>query len=272
MNNKILIVDDDPVLVKMLVDRLNKNGFNAKGTVNPIKGLQMALDFNPDVILLDVLMPEMNGHTFYLKLKMHADMSQIPVVIITARPQMKEAFLSLGVEGFMTKPFDVEDVIKQIKQLLPAQASTQNLASPSSHPVGESQRNRVLICGPEPAVVNFIAQELTQRGSDVKIVENPRDIELEAISFNPSYFIIEAQMDSGLIHALIQKLKEARNPKAKVLLFTYFKDKETAKNSIVHKLLSVEPTHNQPKSNFLSYVGIFNRTSFIQNLKGCMDA
>jgi DNA-binding response OmpR family regulator len=120
MPKKILVVDDDPKVVLLLESRLKANKYEVIGAYDGKSCLKKAIQEKPDLILLDILMPGLNGFEVSKQLKNDARTQEIPVIMLTALAQEKD--LSKGLEAgaacFITKPFSSEDLIYEIKQAL----------------------------------------------------------------------------------------------------------------------------------------------------------
>ena len=118
---KILIVDDDPLLAKTVVSYLNQVGtFKAKSETNPVKALKACRRFKPDLILLDIMMPEKDGFSVLEDLKDTFPISEIPVIMVTAldTDEAKMQSLELYSEAFITKPFSMGSLLKTIEKTL----------------------------------------------------------------------------------------------------------------------------------------------------------
>lgn len=115
---KILIIDDEKPFAKMLEDRLTKIGYNVICVANGSEGRYMLKEKKPDLIILDILMPIMDGCDFYKSIKKESETSNIPVIVVTAKPEMKDTIELAGTDGFMTKPLDLAQLESKIKSLL----------------------------------------------------------------------------------------------------------------------------------------------------------
>ena len=115
MNNKILVIDDDPNIVDLLKHRLKINGYEIVTASNGEEGLARVEDENPDLILVDVLMPKMDGYTFVRALRKKPESSTIPVIVITAKDKMKDLFDLEGIQGYMIKPYQPEELLELVK-------------------------------------------------------------------------------------------------------------------------------------------------------------
>jgi len=117
---KILIVEDEKDIVKMLDYNLKKEGFKTLSAHNGEDGLDMARKENPDLILLDLMLPEMDGLDVCKAIKNEAKTSHIPIIILTAKAQETDKIvgLELGADDYMTKPFSPRELIARIKAVL----------------------------------------------------------------------------------------------------------------------------------------------------------
>ena len=117
---KILIVEDEKDIVKMLDYNLKKEGFKTLSAHNGEDGLDMARKENPDLILLDLMLPEMDGLDVCKAIKNEAKTSHIPIIILTAKAQETDKIvgLELGADDYITKPFSPRELIARIKAVL----------------------------------------------------------------------------------------------------------------------------------------------------------
>ncbi|VAX36773.1 hypothetical protein MNBD_UNCLBAC01-1284 [hydrothermal vent metagenome] len=120
INKKILIVDDDPVQTKLLEHCIGKEGYEVLFTNEAADGLQMAMDENIDVLILDVMMPIINGYNFCKLLKSEENHLDIPVIFLTSRDEKDDIAIGheMGASAYMTKPVDIKILIKKIQELL----------------------------------------------------------------------------------------------------------------------------------------------------------
>ncbi len=126
MANKILIVDDDPGIRLLLSKFLQKEGFDVILAEDGLEGVETAKKQQPDVILLDVIMPRMDGLTAARLIKFYKPLSEVPIVFLTAKDAEKEIELAQEVraEVYITKPFDVRQVIQVVREILETQKKT----------------------------------------------------------------------------------------------------------------------------------------------------
>lgn len=117
---KILIVDDNQDTVATLRLVLERAGYQVETAGNGQEGFQKALACLPDAILLDIMMPIMDGCTMNEELQRHPAAREIPVIIISARSGMAPLFTgpeSAGIKGYLVKPFRAEDLLMKLREI-----------------------------------------------------------------------------------------------------------------------------------------------------------
>lgn len=117
----ILLVDDEDDIREVAQMSLEVTaGWSIEGADSGQKGIEKALELKPDVILLDVMMPDMDGPTTFKKMRELPDLQQTPVILMTAKVQASdlEQFKTIGVSGVIAKPFDPMSLADQVKDIL----------------------------------------------------------------------------------------------------------------------------------------------------------
>jgi CheY-like chemotaxis protein len=119
-DKRILICDDDPVILRLLQVNLELEGFEVLLGHNGEEAVEIAQTEHPDLIILDIMMPRMDGYQACEKLKNLDDTKDIPVVFLSAKAQQSdiEKGKSYGVADYITKPFDPNDLIDVLDRLL----------------------------------------------------------------------------------------------------------------------------------------------------------
>ncbi len=120
MKKKILIVDDEPQVVRLIALRLKANNFNVIGAYDGYQCVQVAKSELPDLILLDIKMPLGGGIRAFETLKNINATSMIPVIFITGFPttQVKKQVMDMGADDFISKPFTSKVMLEKIKTIL----------------------------------------------------------------------------------------------------------------------------------------------------------
>ena len=117
---RILIVDDDPVILRLLKVNFEMEGFSVMTAENGEDGVSAATRETPDIILLDVMMPGMNGLQAAEKLRAQASTKEIPIIFVSAKAQSVDvkAGLQAGAVDYVTKPFDPVELVEKVENLL----------------------------------------------------------------------------------------------------------------------------------------------------------
>jgi CheY-like chemotaxis protein len=119
---KILVVDDDAISLELMEAMLVPNGYEIITANDGSKAVAIIVEQKPDLILLDIMMPGLDGYSTLAKIKENKTISKIPVVMLTAMGYQlnKELALQIGAVGYITKPVDLAELLKTISRLLPA--------------------------------------------------------------------------------------------------------------------------------------------------------
>lgn len=121
MTKQVLVVDDDDGVREIIQLSLESvAGWTVWSAASGREGIAIAQEKQPDLILLDVMMPEEDGVVVYKKLQSNDKTAGIPTILLTAKAQVSEqqAFRELGITGIITKPFNARGLVVQITQLL----------------------------------------------------------------------------------------------------------------------------------------------------------
>lgn len=120
LKNRILVVDDESDVTELLEYNLNREGFEVAAINNPLLILGTAREFAPDMIVLDVMMPDLNGIQIARMLRADPAMSHVPILFLTARDQAEDRVkgLEAGADDYICKPFDVRELLLRIQAIL----------------------------------------------------------------------------------------------------------------------------------------------------------
>ena len=121
MSKKILAVDDEPDILKVVIFRLKKEGYDVRTAINGQMALDMIADERPDIVLLDITLSLLNGIEVCKRIKADDNFKSIPVMFLTASTAsegFKERAAEAGAQDYMFKPFDYEELLEKIKKLL----------------------------------------------------------------------------------------------------------------------------------------------------------
>ncbi len=118
MPKTILVVDDEPVIVEIAKRKLSELGYNIRTAGDGVEALAQMKEQKPDLILLDIQMPNMNGYTFMMEKSKLPDYARVPVVVLTAYSEMEPLFKRHGAAAYILKPLKLQDVIQLVKKTI----------------------------------------------------------------------------------------------------------------------------------------------------------
>ena len=114
---KIVVVDDDPGMLEFLAYAL-KGSFDVQTASDGAAGLEVIKSHRPDLVILDVLMPVMDGYSCLREINAQVGRGKLPIIVLTGRDRMKDLFELEGIEDYVIKPFDHEDLLVRIDRAL----------------------------------------------------------------------------------------------------------------------------------------------------------
>jgi DNA-binding response OmpR family regulator len=120
LSKKILIADDEPNIVTALEFLLQRNGYEVHIARNGEEALKLVEDCNPDLVLLDVMMPVKSGYDVCTRIRERADWRHIKIIMLSAKGRDAEINkgLSIGADQYITKPFSTQELVAKINGLL----------------------------------------------------------------------------------------------------------------------------------------------------------
>ena len=125
MDKKILLIEDDPVSRKFMELILQKEGFQVMTAVNGLEGLRKARTESPDLLVLDVMLPGLDGFEICYRLRSEPDTTKLPILILSAKGQDsdRDAALKVGANAFLSKPVDRLVLFSKVTELLNSSVS-----------------------------------------------------------------------------------------------------------------------------------------------------
>jgi DNA-binding response OmpR family regulator len=117
VSHRVLVIDDDPNLLELLQMQLERVGFTVITAMSGNEGIQRLRDAHPDVILLDIMMPEVDGWNTYKQLR---QLSDTPIIALTAKASHTDRTrgLALGIDDYLTKPYEFDELTERIRRIL----------------------------------------------------------------------------------------------------------------------------------------------------------
>jgi diguanylate cyclase len=113
---KLLVVDDDPMAARLITDVAVASGYDVIKAANGKEGVALAASQTPDLILMDIMMPEMDGYTAISHLKGNPKTARIPVIMLTAVgfDLNRHMAMNMGAADYIIKPFDIKELVEKI--------------------------------------------------------------------------------------------------------------------------------------------------------------
>ncbi|HRE47890.1 MAG TPA: response regulator transcription factor [Aggregatilineales bacterium] len=185
MSEKILIIDDEEFTVNLIAHLLEKKGYEVIRAYRAEDGLRKAYRSHPDLVLLDIMMPEMDGFEVCRRLR---ELSDVPIIFITAKSDVKDVVkgLELGADDYIVKPFENEELIARIRAHL--------RRSPS--PAGAEE----IVFNNGEFRVNFLNRELRVRNKEIHLT--PKEFNLLSVLVR----------NTGRVLTRIELVREAWGP------------------------------------------------------------
>ncbi|MHB8105703.1 MAG: response regulator [Dehalococcoidales bacterium] len=193
MPGKILIIEDDPTSLRLIEYALKQRGYQVLTTLNGLEGIITAQKEEPDLIMLDIMLPGIDGFEVCRRLHAGSQTAKVPILIISAKTQKEDinAGLRAGADDYLPKPASPTEIIKRVENLLSRKITSQAKLIPFINS-GE-------IPGMTTLVFN-IAAALNEQGKQITLVDaasNPKehDIQTAAPSQQPNQPVLE--VDAG---------------------------------------------------------------------------
>ena len=118
---RVVCIEDESEMIDLVKLILSRDGFEVLGARGGMEGLQLVEDVHPKLVLLDLMMPDMDGWEVYQRLKANPTTREIPVIVLTARAQSIDKVLGLHiakVDDYITKPFGPNDLLKSVAKVI----------------------------------------------------------------------------------------------------------------------------------------------------------
>ena len=160
MSERILLVEDEEKLARMVEMELKYEGYEVEKALDGRRGLELALGGSFDLVLLDIMLPQLSGMEVLRRLRRE---SQVPVIMLTARDSVvdKVAGLDSGADDYITKPFAIEELLARIRAALRKKSGAADLSVP-------------LAAG--PLVMDVERHQVTVRGQNVELTKKEFDL------------------------------------------------------------------------------------------------
>jgi DNA-binding response OmpR family regulator len=191
---RILVIDDEPDFVRLLQARLQIAGYEVLTAEDGIKGIQVARRDKPDIIILDIMMPGLDGHMVCDMLKKSTLTWSIPVIYMTARNSQSDEMLALekGAKYYLTKPYNPEMLLEMVKSAI---LETEK---------PEKNEGRILIIDQDLSQVSELETKLKQSGYEVAYASTPGQGISLALKSPPDIILLDFATSHADGHAAVK--------------------------------------------------------------------
>ncbi len=124
---RILCIEDEPEMIDLIRLILSRRGFEVLGAAGGVEGIKMVREMLPDLVLLDLMMPDMDGWEVYQQMKADDSMREIPVIVVTAKAQNIDKVLGLHiakVDDYIAKPFGPQELMDSVEKIFKKKSSS----------------------------------------------------------------------------------------------------------------------------------------------------
>jgi DNA-binding response OmpR family regulator len=121
ISKTILCVEDEPEMIDLIRLILARKGYNVRGATGGVEGIRLVKEIHPDLVLLDLMMPDMDGWEVYQQMKAEVSLRDIPVIVVTAKAQNIDKVLGLHiakVDDYIAKPFSPQELMDSVDKVL----------------------------------------------------------------------------------------------------------------------------------------------------------
>lgn len=120
MTSKILVIEDDPTILFLIRQTLQREGYEVVTATNGSEGLRLVYEIQPHLVVLDITMPGLNGHQVCHYLRSEASTKDLPIIMVTAlsRPADQRRGFELGADDYLPKPFQLAELVTRVQSLL----------------------------------------------------------------------------------------------------------------------------------------------------------
>ncbi|OGW88148.1 MAG: hypothetical protein A3G33_02670 [Omnitrophica bacterium RIFCSPLOWO2_12_FULL_44_17] len=223
MKNKILVVDDDKDLVETLVRRLTSKGFVVITANNGKEGLDNIEKQKPDLVVVDIAMPVMDGYEMIREMKRREAYAGIPIVVVTGRERLKELLMIEGICDYLIKPFDAEELLARIEWNIKATGEDKNTSSvlqvPAAVETVEKKKN-ILIVDDDDDMSDTLRIRFEAEKFEVERVSDG-EAAIEVVSkHQPDCIVMDVMMPKMDGFTTLKRINQITNRKVPIFIMT----------------------------------------------------
>jgi len=276
MKDIILIIDDAREDLNLFQAMLEEHGYMVARACDGQEGLKRIKQDFPMVVISDVMMPNMNGYALLKEIRHDQSIAKIPVLIVTARPKMAEAFLEIGADSFIAKPVNGDRFLSEVDKLVGRVKSSR------------LDGKRIVIFGKNEKTLKDMHQQLEKIGCTVVDVGEEKQIIAVVEEVNPDFFFLAINVETKIPGDLLvyilntwslpKKAREDRDhPTSSVKMHTilYEEGEEETEQiwlngaeenylSADHKKFFIQKCYN---NGALGYIGTYSPQAFLSKVQ-----
>jgi len=259
---KILVLEDEEDILKVICMRLATAGYEVISAGNGQEGLERVFQDCPNLIISDVLMPVMDGFTFYKKLKENPSTRDIPVLVLTARGQMEDSFRVMGVDEFLTKPFEPVQLLGKVEALLKR----------SEFKVVQHNK-KVVLGGADRNISEIIVFQLRKIGCEVEVAKDGAEVITKVVQFSPDILILEVPLYGMSGDDVIKILRQMAHFKDRpILIYNFFSAEDLGSTTVRQKAMMIDDAKEAAmEAGATANIGRFNDLTFIDSITKYFD-
>lgn len=264
MSIRILVVDDEENIREMSRLLLERKGYLVETAENGVAALQAIRQNRPQLILLDVLMPEMDGYTFYKELKKDKSYRDIPIIVITARGMMEDSFKVMGVDGFLSKPVLPQNLLCEIEHILTIYQIRDEEMKGVTKPVSK----RILLIGRDRAVLEDMAFQARRLDFHCQIAIAGSEAVGTAVKFVPGIIFIDVLLEDMPPVEIVEILRRLPHfEDCPIVGYCYYGTENLDDTATRNRLLEIEGASQRLlRRGATHYMGRYNPRLFVQTI------
>jgi two-component system cell cycle response regulator len=191
----VLVVDDDKNLLDLMTLKLQQKNIRVVGVTDSGAAIAMMTRQLPDLIVLDINMPGLNGHDILRRLKQDPEFVAIPVLMLTAQAQEKDVVSALhsGAMDYIVKPFDADQLVARVEKIL------------------DASRFTVVIADNDPLILQLLDRKFRNRGFRVRLAEDGTDAWRQIFKTLPDLVILDRMMPGIEGFAILKQMREEKS-------------------------------------------------------------